>query len=367
MFLKTLRQGISLLVGGLVTFVAIWAIPTTHAYWSRPEISSQPQITTLSDTTVSAPLLHYQGRLLDPSTGQAKPDGAYQMMFTLYTIDIAGSPLWSEVKSVAVSKGLFSTLLGSSAPLDLSLFNSQDLWLGVMVGSDPETAPRQRIAHVAYAIRAENAGNADKVDGLDAAAFAPAGHTHSGAEIVDGSIGAADLANGAVTSAALADESISEADIQNYVKVMGFPASALSFEPTGTTITQVANGLQWQATFSGGAFLIVPKPLDWDGVSDVTLRLYFRTTTATSGNVAFFIRPRAYNPGDIFADISSIGATPVAVAQTSLIQDQAFTIPATRFGDKRLWVITIQNQGTGSTYPDAVVVMSADLSYTAVR
>ncbi len=72
------------------------------------------------------------------------------------------------------------------------------------VGGDPEATPRQRLAHAAYAMRAERAGsadmaaNADKLDGQDSAAFAAASHTHSGADLTNGSVTAAKLAAGVV-------------------------------------------------------------------------------------------------------------------------------------------------------------------------
>ena len=69
-------------------------------------------------------------------------------------------PLWTETKSVAVSRGNFNTLLGDTTALTLGIFSGQDLYLGVTIGGDPEATPRQRLAHVAYAIHAENAATA---------------------------------------------------------------------------------------------------------------------------------------------------------------------------------------------------------------
>ena len=102
-------------------------------------------------------------------------------------------------------------------------------------------------------------------------------------------------------------------------------------------------------------------------MSDVILRLYFYPTTANGGNVDFFIRPRAYNPGDIFWDVGSVSGVPVPVGTVSQIREQIFTLPAGIFGTRPLWMISIQNQGSGSTYPDDVVVVSAALTYNAVR
>lgn len=116
------------------------------------------------------PVLHYQGRLLDPTSGAPRADGTYSMLFALYTQESGGAPFWTEAKDVAVSKGVFNTLLGDTAPLDPADFGV-DLWLGISVGADPQMTPRQRLAYVPYAAFASDA---DTLDGHDASAFAPA-------------------------------------------------------------------------------------------------------------------------------------------------------------------------------------------------
>ncbi len=130
-------------------------------------------------------LLQYQGRLLDPGTGDPKPDGSYQMILRLYDAATGGSILWSETKDVAVSDGLFTTFLGDAVALDLSDFDGEPLWLSVTVGADPEATPRQRVTHVAYALHAEDA---DTVDGQEAAEFAAAVHDHAAADIASGTL-----------------------------------------------------------------------------------------------------------------------------------------------------------------------------------
>lgn len=121
----------------------------------------------------SNPKLHYQGRLLNPTTGAIKADGNYTMLFGIYTAASGGTPLWTESKDVAVSKGIFSTLLGDTTPFDTSIFNGQDLWLGVSVGGDPQMTPRQPLAYVPYAI------NADRLNGQPSSYYARSNHTHA--------------------------------------------------------------------------------------------------------------------------------------------------------------------------------------------
>ena len=97
------------------------------------------------------PMLQYQGRLTNPSTGQPVTDGTYAMTFNLYT-DSAGSVVWTETKNVSVAGGQFSALVGDVTSLPPSLLNGQELWLGIKVGADAEMTPRQTIFPVAYAM-----------------------------------------------------------------------------------------------------------------------------------------------------------------------------------------------------------------------
>ncbi len=120
------------------------------------------------------PAIHYQGRLLHPNTG-APLSGSFTFVFRLYNTAEGGVTLWSETKDIAVGNELFTTLLGDATPLPLSLFDGQNLWLGVKVGADAEMTSRQRIAAVSYALYSDNA---DRLDGQDSSAFASTGHHH---------------------------------------------------------------------------------------------------------------------------------------------------------------------------------------------
>lgn len=106
---------------------------------------------TVGPQAVVTPLLQYQGRLTNPNTGDPL-DGTYQMTFRLYDVAVGGTSLWAEAKTVQPHGGLFSVVLGDATPLSQSLFNGRALWLGITVGSDAETMPRQQILPVAYAL-----------------------------------------------------------------------------------------------------------------------------------------------------------------------------------------------------------------------
>lgn len=137
------------------------------------------------------PLLSYQGRLVTPGTGAPKPDGTYEMSFRLYTVATGGTALWTETRDVQVSGGVFSVLLGEITALNASHFNGQVLWLGIKVGADAEATPRQHLAHVAYALFAENAA---LLNGKADTAFAASSHAHSGADITTGTVADARIA-----------------------------------------------------------------------------------------------------------------------------------------------------------------------------
>jgi hypothetical protein len=151
---------------------------------------------------------------------------------------------------------------------------------------------------------------------------------------------------------------------------LGFGANGLNYNPASGNATQYGGGtvagLRWQGTGTA-AFLDIPRPYNWDGSTDVTMRLYFLPNTAASGLVDFFIRPRAYNPGDSYGDASSLGAAAVAAGGTSRVGQQTFAIPASRFGTKELWVIAVQRGGSEETYNDAIILLAAELNYHAVE
>jgi len=183
---KHLQRMVGRLLHLLVTAILVAAILVAAQRWYGGVQAASVRVETVAvhyESAATAPQIAYQARLLDTISGQPKPDGAYTIAFNLYRVGTGGSPLWSEVKSIPVNKGLFTTLLGDTVALKLSDFNGEDLYLGITVGSDPETAPRQRLAHVAYAIYAENA---KQLNGLPASAFASSSHTHTGAAIVSG-------------------------------------------------------------------------------------------------------------------------------------------------------------------------------------
>lgn len=160
------KQSLSLFIGGLI-IAALLVAARANAQVEPPNPATQPAALTKNAAAV-APMLHYQGQLLDPATGGPKANATYPMTFRIYNVATGGTVLWGEAKNVVVTDGLFSTMLGDTAALNLGIFTGQQLWLSVQVGNDLEATPRQLLAYAPYALFSDNA---DKLDGLDASAF----------------------------------------------------------------------------------------------------------------------------------------------------------------------------------------------------
>jgi hypothetical protein len=126
-------------------------------------------------------LLNFQGRLAKPD-GTPVADGTYSLQFRLFDAATAGNLKWTEtLSSVSVHNGVFAVLLGNTSALTSSLF-AGNLWLEIKVGTDPPLTPRQQLVSVAYAMKANS--------------------------VPDGSIGAAQIATGAITSDKLASNAL---------------------------------------------------------------------------------------------------------------------------------------------------------------
>lgn len=105
-------------------------------------------------------IINYQGKLTDTS-GNLVPDGQYGIVFSIYDVSTGGTALWSETWNssttpITIINGEFSVLLGTHNPIPASFFNDHpNTYLGIKVGSDSEMTPRQKIASVGYAFKAE--------------------------------------------------------------------------------------------------------------------------------------------------------------------------------------------------------------------
>lgn len=109
------------------------------------------------------PLINFQGKLTKPD-GTNVATGKYDIRFSLWDAPTGGTEKWFQAFSrVDVRSGAFSVLL-NGFPDDL--FND-NLWLEMKVGTDDPITPRQQVASVAFAFKAntvpDGAITADKI------------------------------------------------------------------------------------------------------------------------------------------------------------------------------------------------------------
>jgi len=130
-------------------------------------------------------LLNFQGVLRDGS-GDPVSDSTYSVTFRIYDAAAAGSILWSEVRSVATTDGLFTVQLGSITPVPDSLFFDTTRYLGITIPPDPEMTPRQRLTSTGYSFVSSqwtsNGSNLYRESGsVGLGITAPAVRLHAGA------------------------------------------------------------------------------------------------------------------------------------------------------------------------------------------
>lgn len=126
-------------------------------------------------------LLQFQGRLTSP-VGAPVQDPGLSVRFRLYTTPVGGAALFDETQSINVVDGQVSASIGSVQTLSESLFDNDDLFLGVTFGSDSESAPRLRLASAPFAFRSRSAKRADDVPGQD---ITPNSVTVGGVPVID--------------------------------------------------------------------------------------------------------------------------------------------------------------------------------------
>ena len=102
--------------------------------------------------------ISYEGVLTDTS-GSPKPDGSYTFTFSLYENASGGSAIWSEVKTLNVKKGLFSTALGDQTIFPDSVKFDKPYWLGIKVANEPELTPRVALTSAGYSFASDMALN----------------------------------------------------------------------------------------------------------------------------------------------------------------------------------------------------------------
>ena len=127
-------------------------------------------------------LFTYQGVLITP-TGNAVPDGSYQLTIRLYASPTDGVPTWEEQHSVSTTNGVFDVLMGSTSPLPADFATSY--WLAVELQGEDEMSPRTRLSAVPYALFSDRARIADSLS-ADATGVVRSINGADGALILEG-------------------------------------------------------------------------------------------------------------------------------------------------------------------------------------
>lgn len=162
-------------------------------------------------------LISYQGTLTED--GLTISD-TLSITFSFHSARIGGAQLWVATRSLDITEGRFSVLLGSERALPKDLFaGAEALYLQVQIG-DAEPLPRLRLASTAFALRAALAedvanGAVTEMKLSDGAVTAPklAENAVTGIKIMDGQVQRDDLANDAVGTEQLAEGAVEEPNI----------------------------------------------------------------------------------------------------------------------------------------------------------
>ncbi|MBI5543447.1 MAG: hypothetical protein HY901_06130, partial [Deltaproteobacteria bacterium] len=95
----------------------------------------------------------YQGRLLK---ADGTPEGGVvKITFSVYSAPTAGTAIWSEEQSLALTDGFYATFLGEVTTIPDTLFDGSVLYLELSTGGTAMT-PRQKVGSVPYALLAQS-------------------------------------------------------------------------------------------------------------------------------------------------------------------------------------------------------------------
>jgi len=120
-------------------------------------------IITLNGFSQVPATMSFQGRLTDPATGDAIPDGTQLMIFRLFDAASGGNEVWTEThNSVTLVNGLYNVILGNAgAPLPEFEFDKK-LFLEVQVGTET-LIPRYELTSSPYSLISSSLMNAEHV------------------------------------------------------------------------------------------------------------------------------------------------------------------------------------------------------------
>jgi hypothetical protein len=173
--------------------------------------------------------INFQGKLTDGTAAVA--DGVYRIEFILYDDAESGNQLWSEIQDVLVENGIYSVQLGSNTPLNISIFDPDNVFLETRICPPAATntcdinemetlSPRLPLTATAFSFKAEEAMvsvDSDNLDGYDSSDFILKNETATIGTVMlaDGAVTTDKIGAAAVNGTALADLSVTGAKLAN--------------------------------------------------------------------------------------------------------------------------------------------------------
>lgn len=203
----------------------------------------------------------FQGRLVDPGTGQPVADGTYSVLFSIYDAGSGGSLIWSETQDVTVADGLFTVQLGAVTSLSVAEFDGTARFLEVKVGSDPAMSPRLPFLSVPYAFQAVTADSANSADTAALASDLSCTDCVGSPELQADSVGASEIATGGVASSEILDGSIAAADV-------GFNYAGSASQGGAASDSELLDGLDSTAFWKLGGNSGTTPGTDFWGTTD---------------------------------------------------------------------------------------------------
>jgi hypothetical protein len=152
--------------------------------------------------------INYQGKITDSDSG-VPLSGTHGVVFRIFDTETGGVALWSEAQSVTPdSAGVFSTILGSVAVIDLAF--DGPMWLEIEVEGET-LSPRREMVSVPFSFTAGEAGHAsdaDSLGGVGPDSYALVGHVHAEYIARDeaGSVTGEMITNGGITDEDVASD-----------------------------------------------------------------------------------------------------------------------------------------------------------------
>lgn len=141
----------------VMSLVAAWLIQSGGG--ATAWASGLPSVVAAPDVATIPTAFSYQGtlRLADGNLAT----GSYTITLKIYNVVTGGAALHSEsFSNVVVRNGNFSVVVGDATPVNATVFDNANLYLGITVAPDPEMLPRQRLYPVPWAMQAGQAQSA---------------------------------------------------------------------------------------------------------------------------------------------------------------------------------------------------------------